>query len=94
MPGGLAGIQQYWLRSLAPVIGWAGAVGWPRFPCPLGPRLPTRRGGEPSWSSRMHPAQPGARHDRAGRLDIDDTVRATFGYAKQGAGYGYTGVKD
>jgi hypothetical protein len=26
-------------------------------------------------------------------LDMDDTVRATFGYAKQGAGYGYTGVK-
>jgi len=26
-------------------------------------------------------------------LDIDDTVRATFGYAKQGSGYGYTGVK-
>jgi hypothetical protein len=26
-------------------------------------------------------------------LDIDDTVRATFGYAKQGAGFGYTGVK-
>ncbi len=26
-------------------------------------------------------------------LDIDDTVRATFGYAKQGAGYGYSGVK-
>ena len=26
-------------------------------------------------------------------LDVDDTVRATFGYAKQGAGYGYTGVK-
>jgi hypothetical protein len=26
-------------------------------------------------------------------LDIDDTIRATFGYAKQGAGYGYTGVK-
>ncbi len=26
-------------------------------------------------------------------VDIDDTVRATFGYAKQGAGYGYTGVK-
>jgi Transposase DDE domain group 1 len=26
-------------------------------------------------------------------LDLDDTVRATFGYAKQGAGYGYTGVK-
>ena len=26
-------------------------------------------------------------------LDIDDTIRATFGYTKQGAGYGYTGVK-
>jgi hypothetical protein len=26
-------------------------------------------------------------------LDIDDTVRATYGYAKHGAGYGYTGVK-
>jgi hypothetical protein len=27
-------------------------------------------------------------------LDIDDTIRATFGYAKQGASYGYSGVKD
>src|SRR5665213_2689439 len=26
-------------------------------------------------------------------LDIDDTVRSTFGYLKQGAGYGYSGVK-
>src|SRR3954451_14743433 len=26
-------------------------------------------------------------------LDIDDTIRETHGYAKQGAGYGYTGVK-
>jgi hypothetical protein len=26
-------------------------------------------------------------------LDIDDTVRATYGYAKQGVGYGYTRVK-
>jgi hypothetical protein len=25
-------------------------------------------------------------------LDVDDTVRATYGYAKQGAGRGYTGV--
>ena len=25
-------------------------------------------------------------------LDIDDTIRATYGYAKQGAGYGYTGA--
>ena len=26
-------------------------------------------------------------------IDIDDTVKATYGYAKQGAGYGYSGVK-
>ena len=26
-------------------------------------------------------------------VDIDDTVRQTFGYAKQGAGRGYSGVK-
>jgi Transposase DDE domain group 1 len=26
-------------------------------------------------------------------IDVDDTVRATYGYAKQGAGRGYTGVK-
>ncbi len=26
-------------------------------------------------------------------LDVDDTIRATYGYAKQGAGYGYSGVK-
>ncbi len=26
-------------------------------------------------------------------LDVDDTVKPTFGYAKQGAGRGYTGVK-
>lgn len=26
-------------------------------------------------------------------VDIDDTVKATYGYAKQGTGYGYSGVK-
>ena len=26
-------------------------------------------------------------------LDVDDTIRATYGYAKQGAGYGYSRVK-
>jgi hypothetical protein len=26
-------------------------------------------------------------------LDIDDTIKATFGYHKQGTGYGYSGVK-
>src|SRR5664280_1064205 len=37
------------------------------------------------------PALPGA--DRVAYVDIDDTVKATYGYAKQGAGYGYSGVK-
>jgi hypothetical protein len=32
-------------------------------------------------------------HEPVAYLDMDDTVRSTFGYAKQGAGYGYTGVK-
>ena len=26
-------------------------------------------------------------------LDMDDTIRRTYGYAKQGSGYGYSGVK-
>ncbi len=37
------------------------------------------------------PLLPGA--DRLVFCDIDDTVRQTYGYAKQGAGRGYTGVK-
>jgi len=37
------------------------------------------------------PLLPGA--DQGCYLDIDDTIKATHGYAKQGAGYGYTGVK-
>jgi hypothetical protein len=31
--------------------------------------------------------------DELAYVDIDDTVRQTYGYAKQGAGRGYTGVK-
>ncbi len=31
--------------------------------------------------------------DQIAYLDIDDTVKPTYGYAKQGAGYGYSGVK-
>jgi len=31
--------------------------------------------------------------DQVAYLDVDDTVKATYGYAKQGAGYGYSGVK-
>ena len=37
------------------------------------------------------PVLPGA--GEVAYLDVDDTVRATYGYAKQGAGYGYSGVK-
>jgi hypothetical protein len=29
--------------------------------------------------------------DRVAFVDLDDTVKATYGYAKQGAGRGYTG---
>jgi hypothetical protein len=36
------------------------------------------------------PLLPGG--DRVAYVDIDDTVRATHGYAKQGAGFGYSGV--
>ena len=31
--------------------------------------------------------------DQVAHLDIDDTIKPTFGYQKQGAGYGYSGVK-
>ena len=37
------------------------------------------------------PLLPGA--DELAYIDVDDTVRQTYGYAKQGAGRGYTGVK-
>jgi len=37
------------------------------------------------------PLLPGA--DVLAYVDIDDTLRQTYGYAKQGAGRGYTGVK-
>ena len=37
------------------------------------------------------PLLPGA--DQVTYLDLDDTMRETHGYAKQGAGYGYTKVK-
>jgi hypothetical protein len=38
------------------------------------------------------PLLPGA--DAVAYVDIDDTVRETHGYAKQGAGFGYSGVND
>jgi hypothetical protein len=31
--------------------------------------------------------------DQVAYLDVDDTIRETHGYAKQGTGYGYTGIK-
>jgi hypothetical protein len=31
--------------------------------------------------------------DQVAFLDIDDTIKATYGHKKQGAGYGYSGVK-
>jgi hypothetical protein len=37
------------------------------------------------------PLLPGA--DQVAYLDIDDTIKATYGYQKQGAGYGYSKVK-
>jgi hypothetical protein len=40
--------------------------------------------------ARATPILPGA--DRVAFVDIDDTVRQTYGYAKQGTGRGYTGV--
>jgi Transposase DDE domain group 1 len=41
--------------------------------------------------TRRAPLLTGA--DTLAYLDVDDTVRQTYGYAKQGAGRGYTGVK-
>jgi hypothetical protein len=42
--------------------------------------------------TELSPMFAGADHEIT-YLDVDDTVRATYGYAKQGAGYGYSGVK-
>jgi DDE family transposase len=41
--------------------------------------------------ARCTPLLPGA--DAVTYIDIDDTVRATYGYLKQGSGFGYTGVR-
>jgi hypothetical protein len=41
--------------------------------------------------ARQTPLLPGAA--TLAYVDVDDTVRQTYGYAKQGAGRGYTGVK-
>ena len=56
-------------------------------------RPPTRRGRRRPAErlARATPMLPGA--DQVAFIDVDDTVRQTYGYAKQGAGRGYTGVK-
>jgi hypothetical protein len=41
--------------------------------------------------ARLCPLLPGA--DRLAYVDVDDTVKATYGYGTQGAGHGYTKVK-
>jgi hypothetical protein len=41
--------------------------------------------------ARAAPLLPGA--GQLAYVDVDDTMKATYGYAKQGAGYGYTHVK-
>ncbi len=41
--------------------------------------------------ARQTPLLPGV--DQVCFIDVDDTIRATHGYAKQGAGYGYSKVK-
>ena len=41
--------------------------------------------------ARQAPLLPGA--DQLTFVDVDDTLKQTYGYAKQGAGRGYTGVK-
>jgi Transposase DDE domain group 1 len=46
------------------------------------------------WLPRLVRATPLlADADALAFVDVDDTIKATYGYAKQGAGYGYTGVK-
>jgi len=41
--------------------------------------------------ARQAPLLPGS--DELAFIDVDDTLKQTYGYAKQGAGRGYTGVK-
>src|SRR5438270_3635132 len=41
--------------------------------------------------ARSAPLLPGA--DQVAYLDLDDTVRGVHGYAKQGVGFGYSGVR-
>ena len=83
--GGMAGCssgcarRRRWARSCAGSAS-AMSVSWTRSP----------PGSWSTWPGRC-PLLPGG--EPVAYLDVDDTVRAIYGYAKQGAGYGYTGVK-
>ena len=48
------------------------------------------REGGPITLASDSPVLAGA--DQVADVDIDDTIKATYGYAKQDAGYGYSGV--
>ena len=50
-----------------------------------------QRGG---WLANLAAAAPiTAGIDELALVDTDDTIKASYGYQKQGAGYGYSGVK-
>ena len=83
-------------------MGWAGCSARCYAPSTLGSFLRAFRFGHvrqldavaarvTANLARAAPLLPGA--DQVAYVDVDDTVRQTYGYAKQGAGYGYTGVK-
>jgi hypothetical protein len=44
------------------------------------------------WPGCARPRHCSPAGDRLAYLDVDDTIRGTYGYAKQGAGRGYNGV--
>ncbi len=62
-----------------------------RAPSTLGTFLRAFTFGHVRQLDAVTPLLPGA--SELAYLDIDDTVRATHGYAKQGAAIGYTGIK-
>src|SRR5664280_3488812 len=74
---------------------WAPARSTTR-PSPCGPPAPAAfAAASASATSRGAPRAEFVEpfRSRVAYVDIDDTVKATYGYAKQGAGYGYSGVK-
>src|SRR5829696_1840672 len=62
----------------------------PQFPLRARPSARRRGRRVVGPAGRRVPVLTGA--DQVAFLDLDDTVKATYGYAKQGAGRGYTGI--